>query len=589
MNYEYVTSQDRLGHVANRIDANPVLELDIETTALRPWKGLVRLLSLRAGDERFVIDLFKTGKPEAVLQAIANPKTVKVIQNAKFEQLWFLHHFGIELWPIFDTFRASAIIYNGKQVANDLFSIQERELGVAPGLDLGGSGWGGELTQQQLQYSADDVEHLGALRTKFKATLTKLSLNHTALVEFGAVLPEASIELNGFYLDRDRWLTLCDKNIVREKELRKQLAYVLPHPKGQVSLPGFEDTGFNFGSTQMLQKSLSMLGVEVESTSKAVLSAVLSTIKKKSVREAVALVMEYKTIRKRLDSFGPAYLDNIDPLTGRIHASFYPFTEAGRYSCSAPNLQQLPRLAEFRDCFRAQGSNYFGVWDYSQIELRIAADISQDPAMIRAYRNGLDLHILTASLLNDCSIEEVTKAMRQPAKAGNFGLLYGMGAEKLAAYAHTNYGVDMSRREAEEFKAKFFQGYSGLKKWHRSVFSDENRRNGYTRTVGGRIRFLNAHLFSEFANSPVQGTGADGMKRALRIVYEKFRKYGNKALMVNMVHDEIASEVSGSLDAETLEQVDLDVKQGMIEGMQCYMNTVPVVVEGGFGDSWADK
>lgn len=645
MPYELVISQDRLGEVANAVDRAEAVSFDIETTSLCPWDGEIRLFSIKTADRHFVVDLFKTGHPEAVVRALTDPKskTVKVIQNAKFEQRWFLHKYGNagEMWPIFDPFRASNLIYNGRDLTHDLFAIQERELQVKPGEDLAKSGWGGELTPRQLQYSADDTEYLLPLRETLKATLTKYGLNKAALIEFGAVLPESSIENNGFYLDRERWLALYEQNRITAKQLRRELQAELPHPRGQLALPGIEDGGgFNIGSTQQLQKSLAKLGVNVTSTNKDVLGLLIPKIRDKAVRATLVKLIEYKKVKKLCESFGPDFLDDIDRKTGRIHSSFYPYTGAGRYSCSAPwtpvrtsvglkplgsvvpgdfvwthkqrwrrvlaflpqgnravfdvrfsdgqvltctdshrvllsdgrwgtveeiqrfeqsrtphsrgpqgpalyvgegqpvrtieaiyprgslevydltveedesfetcgifshncsnpNLQQIPRLKTFRDCFRASDGMALGVWDYSQIELRIAADISGDARMIRAYSEGLDLHILTAALLNEIPIEEVTKAMRQPAKAGNFGLLYGMGAEKLAAYAQTNYGVAMSEDEAFEFRTKFFQGYQGLKRWHRRVFSEESKRKGYTRTLSGRIRYLASDKHSEFAN-----------------------------------------------------------------------------------------
>ena len=593
MPFELVTSQDRLGEVANAVDRAEAVGFDIETTSLRPWDGDIRLFSVKTPQQHFVVDLFKTGHPEAVVRALTDPKTktVKVIQNAKFEQRWFLHKYGVEgeLWPIFDPFRASNLIHNGRDLSHDLFSLQARELKVKPGEDLAASNWGGELSERQLQYSADDTEYLLPLRDSLKAGLSKYGLNRVALIEFGAVLPESAIENNGFYLDRERWLALYEQNKLVAKRLRQELSQELPHPRGQLALPGIEDGGgFNIGSTQQLQQSLARLGVEVTSTNKDVLGLLIPKIRKKAVRDILVKLIEYKKVKKLCESFGPDFLNNIDPKTGRIHTSFYPYTGAGRYSSSNPNLQQIPRLKAFRDCFMAVAGMVLGIWDYSQIELRIAADISGDARMIRAYNEGLDLHILTAALLNDIGIEEVTKAMRQPAKAGNFGLLYGMGAPKLAAYAQTNYGVAMDEDEAGQFRTKFFQGYSGLQRWHRQVFSDHNKKKGYTRTLSGRLRYLEPITHSEWANTPVQGTGADGLKAALRLTYMKLKPYGSKVRMVNMVHDEIVAEASGE-DPGLSEQVDLDVKRCMVEGMQQFLPTVPVVVEGGWGSSWADK
>ena len=135
-------------------------------------------------------------------------------------------------------------------------------------------------------------------------------------------------------------------------------------------------------------------------------------------------------------------------------------------SCYNPNIQQIPREADFRSCFTAPHGRKLVLADYSQIELRVAAQISGDSRMKSACQKGEDLHALTASLISNVPISQVTKAQRQAAKAVNFGLIFGMGAEGLRQYSSQSYGVDMTLEEAEQFRSAFFQNYHGINWWH---------------------------------------------------------------------------------------------------------------------------
>lgn len=170
------------------------------------------------------------------------------------------------------------------------------------------------------------------------------------------------------------------------------------------------------------------------------------------------------------------------------------------HNCSKPNLQQIPRGKEFRACFRPGLGRKLVVSDYSQIELRIAAEISGDATMIAAYNRGEDIHRLTAALVNDIPLDQVTKNMRQMAKAINFGLIYGLGEDKLVIYAQTAYQVTMTQAQARSFRKRYFEGYAGISAWHRRVFNEDKRRQ-ITHTIGGRLRWLeDGKAHNEFAN-----------------------------------------------------------------------------------------
>ena len=339
LEYEVVHDAERLGHIANEIDhagaVKGAVGLDIETTSLSPLHGDIRLLQCHTGKSNYVIDLYKTQTLGPVAEALSG-EAVKIIQTAKFEQKWLLYKHGVELWPLFDTHRASAMIHNGKNLGHNLYDLYKRELNLTPEVgDQGRSDWSApELTKEQLDYAAEDTTYLHSLRDKLKPQLSASGLNRVAVIEFGAILGEAAIELQGFRLDAEKWLALADSNVILERELRTQLDAMMPHPKGQMSLMGIPG-GFNLNSPQQIQQSFALLGIDLKSTSKESLGMVAYK------HPAVPLFMKHRAVAKRLSSFGPDFLKYIDPLTGRIHVDFWALTGAGRYSCCIPKRSRI--------------------------------------------------------------------------------------------------------------------------------------------------------------------------------------------------------------------------------------------------------
>lgn len=244
-------------------------------------------------------------------------------------------------------------------------------------------------------------------------------------------------------------------------------------------------------------------------------------------------------------------------------------------------MQQIPRNHDFRGCFVPAPGNSMIIADYSQIELRVAAQIARDSRMIEAYRTGGDLHRLTASLVTGSPIEKITKEQRQAAKAVNFGLIFAMGARGLQAYSQDVYNVDMSLEEAEDFRERYFKAYKGIRKWHDSIKNNPPR---VSRSLTGRRYFHREDAgLAGLYNTPVQGSAADIIKNALGLL-EKALK-GTKASIIAVVHDEILLESPSefALKAAAI------LKQTMEEAGKPYMPDVPLVAEAEIASSWADK
>ena len=235
---------------------------------------------------------------------------------------------------------------------------------------------------------------------------------------------------------------------------------------------------------------------------------------------------------------------------GRLYPSFHQLgAGTGRFSCSDPNLQQVPRESNFRKLFVAPEGYKLVDCDLSGIELRIMAWLSKDPTMTEAFNNNVDLHKITASKVMGKPVEEITKAERQMAKAVNFGLIYGAGAETLQKYAKATYGVEMSLEEAKKARKVFFDTYPYITKYHRSInyqqpetyyLPGEQAQKIVIRCASGRTRLFDPGniKFTQAVNHPDQGPGADMIKEALARLY---LDTGYRIILT--VHDEIVLEV----------------------------------------------
>jgi DNA polymerase-1 len=219
--------------------------------------------------------------------------------------------------------------------------------------------------------------------------------------------------------------------------------------------------------------------------------------------------------------------------------------------------------------------------DYSQIELRVAAEITGDERMVQAFQKGVDLHKLTAAVITGKQIDAVNAQERQAAKAVNFGLIFGMGADGLLNYARDTYGVSMSLDQARGFRTRFFGYYRGISVWHERI---QRSRALETRTIGKRKRVWNKQaLLPELLNTPVQGTAADIIKKALIIIQKRLQ--GTESRLFACVHDEIILEAPKAY----VEPTSIILRESMVESGAYYLKTVPVEVDLHLDENWAGK
>ncbi len=597
LDYEFITKASDLPGIAQGVAQADIVGVDIETTALDPRYGEIRLLQLVVpGSENggrgriFVIDLFQTKGPGPVLDALRETSAIFIVHNAKFEQKWFWWHWRFRMWPVFCSFRASALIYNGKKgLKHDLDTVVIRELGEHPtNVGQGKSDWSKpRLTQEQKDYAAEDVLRLIPLRVSLKQKLTEYGLLATALIEFGVVFAEGRTELNGFPLDTAMWRALAKKNGEERVRQKEQLLCELPHPKGQIALPGMSP-GWNVDSPKQMIASLRLLGLtDIESTQEIVLAQHANKY------EGVRKLLEYRHVAQLVKTYGLTFLRHVEK-DGRIHPDYYGLLVTGRYSANK-SMQQIPRGAVFRACFRPKPGRRFAGADYSGIEMVLCAEISGDPVLTQVFIDGEDAHRATAAVIMEMALDEITSALRQNAKPVNFGLIYGMMPEKLVLYAMANYGVTLSLSQAKQYRKRYFERYKGIEHWHRRVLRD-GQRLGVSRTLSGRLRYLDpSEAHNEFYNTPVQGSGADALKTSMAIVQDRVDDlFGvspaetpdGPVQLVHHVHDEIILETDD--DHEMVRAAEIELHDGMKEGMEKFVQRVPVVVDTSNGYSWAE-
>jgi DNA polymerase I-like protein with 3'-5' exonuclease and polymerase domains len=565
--YLVVRTAGELQSVVNAVAESRTVGVDCETTGLDPQSDRVRLLSLDCetvdgGRFTYLVDCFALD-PAPLFGPLAD--TEVVAHNAAFD-LGFLARLGFVPGRVHDTMLLSQVLYAAgwaKGVAPVRHGLKDccaRETGAELTKDLQASDWSGPLTGDQLAYAAADAAVLVPLFRALSAKLKAEGLDRAAAIESAALPCIVWLGSSGVPFDRERWLGLAAAAKADADRLTAELNAAAPPRPGTL----FAEP-WNWDSPEQVQRALELAGCPVGSTRDGVLAELDHPLAR--------LLRDHREARKRETTYGAGWLDHVAP-DGRIYPRWVQLgANSGRMACSSPNMQNLPR-GEYRKCVAAPPRRVLVKADYSQIELRIAAKVSGDRALVAAYERGEDLHALTARQV--LGIAEVTKEHRQLAKALNFGLLYGMGAKGFRNYARSHYGLELTEHQANEYREAFFRAYPGLRRWHRSMGDGPVD----TRTLAGR-RARGVHQFNEKLNLPVQGTGADGLKRALALLWQR-RGDCPTAVPVLVVHDEVVVECPEGDAGPTAEWL----RRAMLDGMAPLVAPVPVEVEVKAGRTW---
>ena len=499
---------------------------------------------------------------------------VTITGNSKFDYQFLYALHGISLSPLFDTMLAAQVLDGGNYASSySLEAVAERYLEEALDKSEQRSDWSGELSRRQIEYAARDAAVLLPLRERLAEALEAEDLGLVSRIEFAAVSSIAEMELAGIKLDLAKWKEL--EKTVRERRDRAaiELESHFPEPEGVLPLEGLGPR-LNLNSPQQITDAFKSLGIDLPDTK-------VWTLLKVEHPAAKAL-LRYRELQKKLGTYLEPYPKFIHPKTGRIHANFLQCrVPTGRLACTNPNVQQIPHEDEFRRCFVAEEGNTLVIADYSQIELRILAEVSEDPAFVGAFQRGVDLHRLTAATMYGVSMDEVTKAQRSAAKRINFGLMYGRGARSLSAQLGTN--EERGRQLIDEY----FANYPKVQRFLQRT-ANRATRDRTLRTLAGRVRKFGQSpimddrgaMRREAMNYPIQGASADIAKLALAYIRKELK--GTDARLINSIHDEFVVECAEELAREVSEKT----KRAMTRAGEKLLKKVPVEVEVEVSREW---
>src|SRR6516165_10551413 len=533
-----IKERSALDAIASEIQASDqAVALDLKTygtsedkkirrdEALDSWRGEIRLLSLRLPDRvPWLIDLNATGYGLGELGKALEAAEI-IGHNMKFDALWLARKCNVHLVKMIDTSSASRILSNGdSKLRNRLGEVVDRYLGIELRKDRGRIDWSAPtLLAEQIQYAAEEVEHLHALKEKLDVELNAAGLMGIFRLEMDLLPVVVEMELIGFCVDRKKLEELAAEATQR----RDQMAQTVNKLLGRREL--------NLDAPARLLEALQSLGIALKNTNE---NSLLEC--RHPAADAILKYRKWKKVKEDVES----RINDIRP-DGRIHCEFNPLgTDTGRFSSSEPNMQNVTPGA-IRTAFVASVGNVLVIADYSQIELRAAAYFSGDTKMIEAFVKGEDLHNKTASIVLGKSEKEITHENRQFGKALNFRLLHGQSAEWMVRYAKTRYGLEMTDKQAAKTRALFFEHYEGLARWHAKAWDEiECTEVAEGRTILGRRRLINPEAsnwdcFQSKTNLVVQGACADGMKLALCEIRKRLPP-GTEIIAI--VHDEIIVE-----------------------------------------------
>jgi DNA polymerase I len=586
---------------------------DCETTGLQPVYGGLRLLQLAALDRMpVVIDCWDLEDHHwQDLEEFFSIKRYWLAHNAVFDLGWLQEH---EIYPegeVLCTMLASRILTNGlPNLKHGLQHVVKRYLKLEISKEEQRSDWSGDLTHNQLDYAAYDVELLTQLDGPINQRMAEGNLHKAWFLECKALPTMAQLWRTGMPFQRDEleqlhqdlaadnerlgeaFIDTLDEALPEGKKLPRDpdgTFNLRSKPEGSVREGTKKQAGFNLNSPkQLLDVFTTLIGaVPVDNTGKP--SASRAALREYvGDHRVVAEYLAWKRVEKRRQMV-EALLKHLGS-TGFIKASYMQFgADTGRMSCIGPNLQQIPRDSRFRACVKAPAGWKLVVADYAQMELRLAAAEAEDPLMIRAFQDGLDLHTVTAMQIYGVSEDEVTKEMRQISKSANFGLLYGSGARGLRNYA-AGMGVQMDLAEAGEIRAKFHAVYTGISRWqrenaaqanrHRSDAAIRIRNSGLRRILPGDYNSLTVR-----SNTPIQGAGAAVLKRTLGKLWPLLKADGEEVVRIaGVVHDEVILLVREEHADVWCHQLAAVMQDAEAE----WLGPVPPLAEAKAADSWVD-
>ena len=591
--YKLVENEEELRQLCDFFITKESVSIDTETTSTDAISAELVGLSFSVEEKKAFYVAVPANYEEALkIVQIFKPlyesdKIMKIGQNIKYDYE-VLTRYGVTLQgKMFDTMIAHYLIqpelhHNMDYMAETLLDYQTIHIEELLGPKGKKQKNMRDLSPTDIyEYAAEDADITLRLKNVLEPRLKELGVEELFWnIEMPLVRVLADMELNGVCLDTE---ALQDTSKIFTERMKQYEQEIYKEAGEEFNISSPKQVGdILFGKLQIMDKpKKTKTGQYVTS------EEVLQSLESKS--PIVRNILNYRGMKKLLSTYIDALPKLINPRTGHIHTSFnQALTATGRLSSSDPNLQNIPVRTddgkEIRKCFIPEEGCLFFSADYSQIELRIMAHLSEDENMMEAFREGHDIHRATAAKIWHVDIDKVTDAQRKKAKQANFGIIYGI----------TTYGLaqrmDIPNGEAKELIEGYFRTFPKVQAYMEHA-KEVARAKGYAETLFHRRRYLadinsrNATVrgFAErnAINAPIQGTEADIIKVAMVRIWERFKKEGIRSKMILQVHDEL----NFSVFPEEREQVERIV----IEEMQnAYPLNVPLIADAGWGKNWLE-
>ena len=591
--YKLVENEEELRQLCDFFITKKSVSIDTETTSTDAISAELVGLSFSVEEKKAFYVAVPANYEEALkIVQIFKPlyesdKIMKIGQNIKYDYE-VLTKYGVTLQgKMFDTMIAHYLIqpelhHNMDYMAETLLGYQTIHIEELLGPKGKKQKNMRDLSPTDIyEYAAEDADITLRLKNVLEPRLKELGVEELFWnIEMPLVRVLADMELNGVCLDTE---ALQDTSKIFTERMKQYEQEIYKEAEEEFNISSPKQVGdILFGKLQIMDKpKKTKTGQYVTS------EEVLQSLENKS--PIVRNILNYRGMKKLLSTYIDALPKLINPRTGHIHTSFnQALTATGRLSSSDPNLQNIPVRTddgkEIRKCFIPEDGCLFFSADYSQIELRIMAHLSEDENMMEAFREGHDIHRATAAKIWHVDIDKVTDAQRKKAKQANFGIIYGI----------TTYGLaqrmDIPNGEAKELIEGYFRTFPKVQAYMEHA-KEVARAKGYAETLFHRRRYLadinsrNATVrgFAErnAINAPIQGTEADIIKVAMVRIWERFKKEGIRSKMILQVHDEL----NFSVFPEEREQVERIV----IEEMQnAYPLNVPLIADAGWGKNWLE-
>ena len=591
--YKLVENEEELRQLCDFFITKESVSIDTETTSTDALSAELVGLSFSVEEKKAFYVAVPANYEEAlkIVQTFKplyeSDKIMKIGQNIKYDYE-VLTKYGVTLQgKMFDTMIAHYLIqpelhHNMDYMAETLLGYQTIHIEELLGPKGKKQKNMRDLSPADIyEYAAEDADITLRLKNVLEPRLKELGVEELFWnIEMPLVRVLADMELNGVCLDTE---ALQDTSKIFTERMKQYEQEIYKEAGEEFNISSPKQVGdILFGKLQIMDKpKKTKTGQYVTS------EEVLQSLESKS--PIVRNILNYRGMKKLLSTYIDALPKLINPRTGHIHTSFnQALTATGRLSSSDPNLQNIPVRTddgkEIRKCFIPEEGCLFFSADYSQIELRIMAHLSEDENMMEAFREGHDIHRATAAKIWHVDIDKVTDAQRKKAKQANFGIIYGI----------TTYGLaqrmDIPNGEAKELIEGYFRTFPKVQAYMEHA-KEVARAKGYAETLFHRRRYLadinsrNATVrgFAErnAINAPIQGTEADIIKVAMVRIWERFKKEGIRSKMILQVHDEL----NFSVFPEEREQVESIV----IEEMQnAYPLNVPLIADAGWGKNWLE-